>query len=90
MKKEQPQAVGELQASAVGRPDVMTCRRVDAQWVVDAAESGTLQVYGLTGQLCRTVRCEAGRNVVEAPREKGVYVLRYVSATGQVQSRKMM
>ena len=58
--------------------------------VVDAAESGTLQVYGLTGQLCRTVRCEAGRNVVEAPREKGVYVLRYVSATGQVQSRKMM
>ena len=90
VKKEQPQAVGELQASAVGRPDVMTCRRVDAQWVVDAAESGTLQVYGLTGQLCCTVRCEAGRNVVEVPREKGVYVLRYVSATGQVQSRKMM
>lgn len=90
VRKEQPQSVGGVRAGEGGEAEVMSCRREGCRWMVDVAESGTLQVYTLTGRICRSVHCEAGRNMVEAPRERGVYVLRYVSATGRCQSMKMM
>ena len=90
VKKEQPQAIGGVQAAVGDGADVMSCHRENGRWMVRTAEAGTLQVYTLTGQLCRTQRCRAGSQWLDLPQVRRVYVLRFVSETGRAKSLKIM